>query len=125
MAAKKKKTAKKRAPKRAASARTGLKKLASKKKAPGRKASKKAPPKKAASKKTWVVTTSRDRPLADIAKDLSRAGFAIDQTLEQIGVFTGKSDDKAVGKARAIRGVADVSPDQPINIGPPNSRDTW
>ena len=28
---------------------------------------------------TWVVTTSSDRPLADIAKDLSAAEFKIDQ----------------------------------------------
>ncbi len=121
----KKKTSKNKAPTKATAKKASLKKLVSKKKTPRRKASKKASPKKSPPKNTWVVTTSRDRPLADIAKDLSRAGFAIDQTLEQIGVFTGKSDDKAVGKARAIRGVADVSPDQPVNIGPPNSRDTW
>jgi hypothetical protein len=63
--------------------------------------------------------------MADIAKDLSAAGFAVDQTLEQIGVITGKSDAKAVGKARVIRGVTDVSPDLQVDIGPPNSRDTW
>ncbi|BAR57670.1 putative transposase [Bradyrhizobium diazoefficiens] len=55
----------------------------------------------------------------------AKAGFKIDQTLEQIGVITGNSDDKAVGKARAIRGVTDVSPELQIDIGPPNSRDTW
>ena len=76
-------------------------------------------------KKTWVVTTSPDRPIADIAKDLSATGFAIDQTLDAIGVITGTSDDKVVGKARAVRGVTDVSPDQNVDIGPPNSRDTW
>lgn len=76
-------------------------------------------------KKTWVITTSGDRPMAEIAKDLSDAGFAIDQTLEHIGVFTGKSNDKVVGKARSVRGVSDVSPEQKIDIGPPNSRDTW
>jgi hypothetical protein len=63
--------------------------------------------------------------MAEIAKDLSDAGFAIDQTLEQIGVITGKSDDKAIKKARAVRGVTDVSPEQKVDIGPPNSRDTW
>jgi hypothetical protein len=80
---------------------------------------------KTAQKKAWVITTSADRPIADIAKDLSKAGFKIDQTLEQIGVITGNSDEKAVGKARAIRGVTDVSPELQIDIGPPNSRDTW
>ena len=73
----------------------------------------------------WVVTTSGDRSIAEIAKDLSAAGFTIDQTLQEIGVITGKSDPKTVGKARAIRGVSDISPDQPVDIGPPNSRETW
>jgi hypothetical protein len=75
--------------------------------------------------KTWVVTTSSDRPLGEIAKDLKAAGFKVDQTLDQIGVITGKSDDKGVGKARAVRGVTDVSPDVRADVGPPNSRDTW
>ena len=87
-----------------------------------------ARPKKTATKpkaRIWVVTTSGDRPLAEIAKELSKAGFAVDQTLDQIGVITGRSDDKGVKKARAIRGVADVSPETPVDIGPPNSPDTW
>jgi hypothetical protein len=102
--------------------------MASKKKGKRETAPSKIVSRKAAQKKstqTWVITTSSDRPMADIAKDLSAAGFAIDQTLDQIGVITGRSDAKAVGKARAIRGVTDVSPDLQVDIGPPNSRDTW
>jgi hypothetical protein len=99
--------------------------MAQKKKVQQKTAPKRTAPKSTAQEKTWVITTSQDRPLADIAKDLSEAGFAIDQTLDQIGVLTGKSDDKVVRKARAIRGVTDVSPEQTIDIGPPNSRDTW
>jgi hypothetical protein len=92
--------------------------------------SKKAVRKTAVRKKTvhkgaWVVTTSADRPIAEVAKDLSAAGFVVDQTLDQIGVITGKSDHRGVKKARAIRGVADVSPEHTVDIGPPNSRDTW
>ena len=87
-------------------------------------AQKKTAPKKAQTR-AWVVTTSTHRPLADIAKDLAKAGFAVDQTLEQIGVVTGKCDDAAVRKVRAIRGVTDVSPEPQVDIGPPNSRDTW
>jgi hypothetical protein len=75
-------------------------------------------------KKTWVVTTA-NRPIADIAKDLSKAGFTVDQKMDEIGVLTGKADDSAVKKLRAIRGVTDVSPETPIDIGPPNSRNTW
>jgi hypothetical protein len=73
----------------------------------------------------WVVTTSGDRSVADIAKDLSAAGFAVEQTLDQIGIITGKSDPKTIGKARAVRGVADISPETSVDIGPPNSRETW
>jgi len=98
--------------------------MVQKKKAHKKPSKQKTAPKKTAHK-TWVITTSADRPIADIAKDLSKAGFKIDQTLEQIGVITGNSDEKAVGKARAVRGVTDVSPEHEINIGPPNSRDTW
>jgi hypothetical protein len=88
-------------------------------------AQKKKAQSKTAPHKTWVVTTSAVRPIAEIAKDLSAAGFKIDQTLDEIGIITGKSDDKAVGKARAVRGVTDISPDKPVDIGPPNSRENW
>lgn len=90
-----------------------------------KKAQTKAAQPKTAPHKTWVVTTSSDRPMAEIAKELSAAGFKIDQTLDAIGIITGKSDDKGVGKARAVRGVTDVSPDHQVDIGPPNSRETW
>jgi hypothetical protein len=82
-------------------------------------------PQRMVAKASWVVTTSSDRPVRDVAKELAAAGFEVDQTLEQIGVITGKGDDRAVGKARAIRGVADVSPELKVDIGPPNSSDTW
>ena len=102
------------------------KKKTSKKKAVGRRgAAKKAARNPAAATSNWVVTTSGDRALADVAKELSAAGFAIHQTLDQIGVITGKSDPKAVQKVRAVRGVADVSPEHKVDIGPPNSRETW
>jgi hypothetical protein len=80
---------------------------------------------KGAKHPTWIVTTSPDRPVADIAKDLSAAGFKVEQTLGEIGVITGSSDEEAVEKARKVRGVADISPDAPASVGPPKSRDTW
>ncbi len=78
-------------------------------------------------KKTkWVVTTSSKRPLADVARDLTAAGFEIDQTMDQMGVFTGKSEKKAVEKLRRVPGVTDVSPEPPpADVGPPGSDDTW
>jgi hypothetical protein len=78
-----------------------------------------------AQSETWVVTTSSDRPIGDVAKDLSAAGFKVDQKLDAIGVITGTSDQKAVEKARTIRGVTDVSPEPKVDIGPPGSSDTW
>ncbi len=102
------------------------KKKTVKRKAVGKKRPvKKASRKPAAAKSNWVVTTSGDRAIADVAKELSKAGFAVDRTLDQIGVITGKSNPKALQKVRAIRGVADVSPEQKVDIGPPNSRETW
>jgi hypothetical protein len=75
--------------------------------------------------KTWIVTTSSGRPISDIKKDLSDAGFSVDQVLEEAGSITGTAPEDAVKKVRSINGVVDVSPDTPIDIGPPDSPDTW
>jgi hypothetical protein len=79
----------------------------------------------ARARKTWVVTTSLERPVGEIARELSAAGFEVEQTLAEIGVITGKSDDTGVAKARKLRGVTDVSPEPEVDIGPPGSRETW
>ncbi len=78
-----------------------------------------------AEKPRWVVTLSSDRPLADLRKDLAGAGFSVDQELAEIGVVTGRCDETAAGKIRGLRGVADVSRDSPVDIGPPNAPTTW
>lgn len=78
-----------------------------------------------AEQQRWVVTLSSDRPLADLRKDLAGAGFSVEQELTELGVVTGNCDEKAAGKVRALPGVADVSPDTPIDIGPPGSPSTW
>ncbi|HYG81033.1 MAG TPA: hypothetical protein VD861_11630 [Pyrinomonadaceae bacterium] len=78
-----------------------------------------------AEKKTWIVTTSGDRPLGDIKKKLDEAGFKVDQVLEHVGCITGEASDDAAARARSIPGVTDVSPDVPIDIGPPDSPVTW
>jgi hypothetical protein len=75
--------------------------------------------------KGWIVTTSPDRPISDIMKDLKAAGFSIGQVLEEAGSITGAAVDETVKKVRSIAGVVDVSPDTPIDIGPPGSRETW
>jgi predicted flap endonuclease-1-like 5' DNA nuclease len=131
MAAKKKAARKKAAPKRAALKKRATKKPAARKPAARKAAARKTAAKKPAAKRPatprqdWVVTASADRPMAEIAKELSAAGFAIEQSLDQMGVFTGKSDDNAARKVRAIRGVTNVSPIPSAHVGPPDSDETW
>jgi hypothetical protein len=78
-----------------------------------------------AEKKNWVVTTSGDQPLSDVKKKLTEAGFAIDQELDEIGAITGSAADEVAERLRSVPGVADVSPDSPIDIGPPDAPVTW
>ena len=76
-------------------------------------------------RKTWIVTTSGDRSTKEIAKELKANGFAVDQVLDEIGAITGAADDAVVPKLRSIDGVADVSPEGAIDIGPPDAPTTW
>jgi len=73
----------------------------------------------------WVITSSGNRPFADLRKDLQKAGFSIDQALEEIGVITGNSDEGVARKLKKLPGVSDVSPEDIIDIGPPRSPKTW
>ncbi|MFD9669822.1 hypothetical protein ACFWAY_51155 [Rhodococcus sp. NPDC059968] len=73
----------------------------------------------------WIVTTSQDRPITPIAKDLSDAGFDIDSMLEEIGVIVGSADVGLAQRLRAIAGVVDVSPESSIDIGPPEAPEMW
>jgi hypothetical protein len=75
--------------------------------------------------KGWIVTTSDERPIADIAKDLKAAGFSVGHVLEAIGSITGAAAEDTLAKVRSIKGVVDVSPDMPIDIGPPDADKTW
>lgn len=77
------------------------------------------------SSRRWVITVSGDRPINDVADDVAAAGFAIDQVLEVIGSITGSATDSVAEAVRAVPGVADVSPDQPVDIGPPDADPTW
>ena len=73
----------------------------------------------------WVVITFGNRPLGDVAKDLAATGFAVGHVLNDIGQITGSASEDIVEKLRAIPGVADVSPDSSIDIGPPDASETW
>jgi len=75
--------------------------------------------------KKWIVTISGDQPISNIRKDLVKTGFTIDQVLDEIGSIIGFASNDVAERLRAIPGVADVSPDTPIDIGPPDAPETW
>ena len=75
--------------------------------------------------KGWVVTTSGERPLADVAKELKKSGFKVEQVLDEIGAITGAAGDDVAAKLRKVKGVSDVSANTPVDIGPPGSSHTW
>ena len=72
--------------------------------------------------KGWIVTTSSDRPMTEIANDLKEAGFSIGQVLEETGSITGHAGDEAAGKARSIAGVVDVCQMFRLTSGHPDRR---
>jgi hypothetical protein len=61
--------------------------------------------------------------LHEVASDLKKSGFHVDQVLQEIGLITGKGADAAAHKARKVKGVTDVSANHEISIGPPDSSD--
>lgn len=73
----------------------------------------------------WVITLSGRRSLAAVRNDIEATGFAIEEALEAIGVITGSSNEETASKVRRVDGVEDVSPEQRIDIGPPDSPGTW
>jgi hypothetical protein len=75
--------------------------------------------------KKWIVTTSADRSVKEVAKELEGAGFVVGDLLEEVGTIVGTGDDQAAERVRAVRGVSDVSQDSPIDIGPPGGDETW
>lgn len=75
--------------------------------------------------KRWIVTTSGDRPLSDVSKDLKKKGFHVAQVLDEVGLITGEGSDEMPERLRDIPGVTDVSPEAAVDIGPPDSDETW
>lgn len=75
-----------------------------------------------AKNKKWVVTASGNKPIKEIKKKLTAAGFNVELVLDEIGCITGSASDAAAERARAVPGVADVSPEpEPISVGPPDA----
>jgi hypothetical protein len=73
----------------------------------------------------WVITTSGDRDLTEIAEELATRGFTTDQALGEIGVLVGSAPSDVLDDLRSVPGVADISQDKQIDIGPPDSPVTW
>ncbi|WP_210517950.1 hypothetical protein [Hymenobacter terricola] len=78
-----------------------------------------------AKNKKWVITTSGKHSLHDVQQQLSAMGFSVEQVLTEIGSITGAAPDEVAQRAKALPGVADVSPDTDINLGPPDDPVTW
>ena len=72
-------------------------------------------------KRSLIVTLSGDRPIHEVTRDLKAAGFEVGHVLEAVGVVTGAAHPTRLAKLKSVKGVADVSPDQPVDIGPPDA----
>jgi hypothetical protein len=68
-----------------------------------------------------IVTLTGDRPIDEVTDDLKAAGLTVDQVLTSTGIVTGSAPPDAATQLRKVRGVADVSPDHPVDIGPPGA----
>jgi len=77
--------------------------------------------KKDSKKQSLIITTSGKRSIHEVARDLKDAGLDVDQVLDQINVVTGSAHPDAKRRLREISGVADVSEDNPVDIGPPGA----
>jgi hypothetical protein len=77
------------------------------------------------SSKIWIVTTSGDRPIVLVAKDLVAVGFEVDSVLDAIGMITGRCSAKSIPAVRRVKGVSAVEADMPVDIGPPDAERTW
>ncbi|HET6851961.1 MAG TPA: hypothetical protein VFH46_06530 [Pyrinomonadaceae bacterium] len=74
-----------------------------------------------AKKQSLIITTSGNRSIKDVARDLKDAGLDVDEVLEGINVVTGKGAAGSVDKLRSVKDVVDVSEDTPVDIGPPGA----
>ena len=68
---------------------------------------------------TWIITATGERPVAELVSDLRKAGLVVGNLLAEIGVVTGQCSKAQAAALRKVAGVADVSSDAPIDIGPP------
>jgi len=72
-------------------------------------------------KQSLIVTVSKDRHVNDVVPELKAAGLQVEGVLDAIGVVTGRAAAKNIAALRKVRGVADVSSDHKVDIGPPGA----
>jgi hypothetical protein len=72
-------------------------------------------------KRPLIVTLSSGRAMKDVTRDLEAAGLHVEQALDATGIVTGSADAKDVARLKRVKGVADVSADYPVDIGPPDA----
>ncbi len=77
------------------------------------------------SRDMWIITISSDQSIRDMAARLSAEGLAIRDVLEEVGCITGATDTATADRLKKVEGVVDVAPDMQIDIGPPDSEETW
>ncbi|AQU82194.1 MAG: hypothetical protein JJT87_17850 [Halomonas sp.] len=73
----------------------------------------------------WIITISSDQSINEIATRLSAEGLTIRDVLEEIGCITGSADSATADRLKKVNGVVDVAPDMQIEVGPPDSEETW
>jgi hypothetical protein len=71
--------------------------------------------------KTWVITLSGSKPIHAVADQLSAFGLDLQDVLEHTGVIVGNGTAETAATLRDVPGVADVSENQPGDIGPPGA----
>lgn len=69
---------------------------------------------------TWIITASGTRPVAELVSGLRKAGLEVGTVMGEIGVITGRCTKTQAAALRKVAGVADVSPDAAVDIGPPD-----
>ncbi|WP_249976654.1 hypothetical protein [Vreelandella olivaria] len=73
----------------------------------------------------WIITISNDQSIEEAATRLRAEGLTIRDILEEIGCITGSADDVTVERLKKVQGVVDIAPDIQIEMGPPDSNETW
>ena len=53
-------------------------------------------------KLTWIITATGDRPVAELATDLRKAGLVVGSLLAEIGVITGQCSKAQAAALRKV-----------------------